>query len=177
MIRRPRRTVPATVVALVLLAAAVLVAVSGVQVLLGRPPVVPFDDLAALGAQVTLADPAVVAAAAGTALVGLLLLALALRPGSPTVLPLSDGGSGIDTGITRRSLDRALADAAGQVDGVRSATVRSRRTRVRADVRPAFGDPAQLRSRVREQLAERLAGIGPASTPRITVRVVRPRRT
>lgn len=177
MIRRPRRIVPATVVALLLLTAAVLVVVSCVQVLTGQPPVVPFADLAAVGAQATLGDPGVVAVSVVVALVGLWLLLLALTPGSPTVLPLGDGGSGIDTGITRRSLDRALSDAAEGIDGVRSTTVRSRRNRVRADVRPAFGDPAQLRDRVRERLGERLAEIGPASTPRITVRVARPRKT
>ena len=50
MIRRPRRSLPAILLALVLLAAAVLVAVSCIQLLLHQNPLIPFGAVAAFGA-------------------------------------------------------------------------------------------------------------------------------
>ena len=89
MIRRPRRSLPAALLALVLLAAAVLVALSCIQLLLHQNPLIPFDALAEYAANLRWNDPVSIAAGVVAAVLGLILLAAALLPGKPTVLPLS----------------------------------------------------------------------------------------
>lgn len=173
MIRHPRRSVAASLVALVLLAASVLLAIAVVQHLLGQSPVLPFAELNALAAGLTGADVAFLALCAALALVGLVLVVVALRPGTPTVLPLADrDGAGVtDTGITRRSLDRALSHAATGVDGITRASVSSSRRKASVSAHASFGDVAALRTAVRDAVSERLAEIGPARSPRVRVKV------
>ena len=91
MIRHPRRTVPATIVGLVLLVAAVVVAISCIQLIAGSPPLVPFGTLGELGRVTTWNDPRVLGAGAILSLAGLVLLACGLLPGHPQVLPLAPG--------------------------------------------------------------------------------------
>ncbi|MEU6700137.1 DUF6286 domain-containing protein [Pseudonocardia sp. NPDC046786] len=173
MIRRPRRSVAASLVALVLLAVCVLLAVAVVQQLLGQQPVLPFTDLNALAAGLTGADVAFLVLSGVLALAGLVLVLVALRPGTPTVLPLAgrDGAATTDTGITRRSLDRALSDAATGVDGIARANVSSTRRRATVSAHASFGDATALRTAVRDAVSERLAAIGPARSPRVRVKV------
>lgn len=177
MIRHPRRSPTASLVALVLLALCVLVVVACVQVLLGQPPLLPFTDLNALAAGTTAGDPLFLVVSGLVALVGLVLLLVAVRPGTPTVLPLGtpQGTVGVDTGITRRSLDRALTDAAHGVDGVEKAGARSRGRRATVTAQASFGEPGELREQVRAAVTERLEAIGPARTPRVKVTVTGPK--
>lgn len=180
MIRRPRRSPAAGLVALVVLAGCVLVAVSCVQLLLGRPPVIPFADLGAVAAGSSARDPLFLVASGALALVGLVLLLVAIRPGTPTVLALGpregapEGDTAVDTGITRHSLDRALSDAAAGVDGVVKAGARSRGRRATVTARASHGERRELREQVRSAVTERLAAIGPARMPRVTVTVTGP---
>jgi hypothetical protein len=74
-----RRSVPAFVVALVMLVASVSVAVSCVQTIAGVPPLLAFDTLGRTAAS-TLADPKVLGAGALLALLGTVLLLCALLP-------------------------------------------------------------------------------------------------
>lgn len=171
MIRRPRRTLPATLVALILLAAAVLVTVSCVQVLLGQSPLLPFTDMAAFGATLAGASPVVLAAAAVLASLGVVLLYAALIPGAPTVLPLDAGTSGLDTGVTRASLASALTDTARGVDGVDAARVQVRGRRVTATVHTPLAEPDELREQVTTALDDRLTDLAPTRTPQVRVRV------
>ncbi|MFP5071877.1 DUF6286 domain-containing protein [Pseudonocardia nantongensis] len=180
MIRRPRRSPAAGLVALVLLAVCVLVAVACVQLLLGRPPVISFADLGAVAAGSSPRDPLFLAVSGVLVFLGLVLLLVAIRPGTPTVLPLGTpegapkGTASVDTGILRRSLDRALSDAATGVDGVAKAGARSRGRRATVTARASHGEPRELREQVRAAVAERLEAIGPARTPRLTVKVTAP---
>lgn len=177
MIRRPRRTTPAILVALALLAVAVLVTISCVQLLLGQPPLLPFTTLAEIGARLTVAAPAVLAAAAGAALLGLVLLYLALAPGAPTVLALDAGTSGIDTGVTRASLAAALTDTARGVDGVDTAQVQVRGRRVTTTVHTPLHEPGGLREQVSTALNDRLTDLAPTHSPQVRVRVATTRST
>lgn len=178
MIRRPRRTAPAVLVAGVLLAVSVLVAWSSVQVLLDAQPVIPFAAAAAALSNLTLADPFVLAAAAVTALVGLALLLVAVVPGAPTVVALADPAepAGPVAGVTRRSLARALARAAA-VDGVHGATVRLTRRRVVVTARtPYRTTQPDLADHVRDAVTARLTDIGLARPTAVAVRIAQPRR-
>jgi hypothetical protein len=170
VIRRPARVGPAALVALVLLAAAVLVAVSCVQVLIGAQPWVPFATAAATAAALTPSSPAVLATAGAIALVGLALVGAAVLPGPATVLPLSSADGPVRAGVTRGGVRVTLAAAAGRVDGVARADVQVRRRRVVARIRTDRSDPGPVTDRVRDALAARLADIGLDRRPAVRVR-------
>lgn len=171
MTRHPRRSLTAGLVALVLLALCVLVVVACVQLLLGQPQVVSISGLNDFAAGLSGTDPLFLVISGLVALAGLVLLVIALRPGTPTVLPLSSPEPGLDAGITRRSLDRALSDAATGVDGIARAGVRSRGRTATVTAHASFGASGELREKVRTAVAERLDAIGPARTPRVKVSV------
>lgn len=171
MIRRPRRVLPATLAALVLLAAGVVVAVSCIQVVLGRVPWLPFGSAAAAAADLAWNAPAVLAGAAVVAALGIVVLLGALVPGTPTVMPLAGAHAGPAAGVTRSSLVRALTAAAAGVDGVGSAAVRVRARTVTTTVRTPLRDPGTLVDEVRAATVERLADVALLRSPRIRVRV------
>ena len=175
MIRRPRRSIPATIVALVILAVCALVVVAVVQTLLGRTPIVSLSQLLAVTSSQTWSSVGTVTAAIVLAVLGLVLLVAALRPGRPTVLPLrqlvdDDGSPGAVAGVRRTTLVKDLSATVGSVPGVTSADVTARRNRVTATVQVAAADPASVPGEVRERLEQRLAEIGPASRPSVRVR-------
>jgi Family of unknown function (DUF6286) len=171
VIRRSRRALPASLVALVLLVVCILLAVSCTQTLTGHRPWLPFAAMAGLGATLTAGSPSVLAAAVVLAVLGLVLLVAALAPGAPTVLPLLPGHSRLVSGVTQRSLTTALAVAAGEVDGVDRARVRVGGRRVHAVVRTPLRVPGPLREQVHAAIDTRLTDIAPTRSPRIRVRV------
>lgn len=171
MIRRPRRTLPALLVALGLLAVAVLTAISCIQLLLGRPPLLPFADLAQTGSGLSWNQPVVLTCAAVITVLGLVLLAAGVVPGTPTVLPLARVAGQPETGITRPSLTRSLTNAAAAVDGVDHARVRVRTWRVTTTVRTTRLKPPDLAEQVRDAVTQRLDDIAPARQPQIRVRL------
>lgn len=177
MIRRPRRSLPATLVALLLLAAAVLVALSCVQVLLGRPSLIPLATLAGVGASLTWNTPVVIAGGVIAGVLGLLLLAAAVLPGRPTVLALSGSSAGTSSGVTRRSLCRDLVSTVRSADGITATRISVKRGRIRAMVHAPGGENTELDEQVRGLLTNRLAEIALAHRPRMRVRVRAERRS
>lgn len=171
MIRRSRRALPASLVALVVLTSCVLLGVSCAQVVSGQRPWLPFAAMAALAATLTVSSPSVLAGACVLGVLGLLLLIAALTPGSATVLPLQPGPTQLVSGVTRGSLTTALAVAAGDVDGVDKARVRAGARRVHATVRTPLREPGPLREQVHAAISTRLTDIAPTRSPRIRVRV------
>jgi hypothetical protein len=174
VIRRPRRSLPATLVAFVLFAAMVLLVTACVQVLVGSPPVLPFTELATEAHTVRWDNVFVLVAGAVLVVLGVVLLACAWVPGVPEVLPLT-AAPGAAAGVTRRSLRRNLIAAARRVDGVSGATVTVTGGRVRARVATPLRDASDLPSRVRSALDQRLDAIALSRTPRVSVRVRRDR--
>lgn len=175
MIRRPRRSLPATLVAFVLFAAMVLLVTACVQVLVGSPPALPFAELAAEAHTVRWDNVFVLVAGAVLVVLGVVLLACAWVPGVPEVLPLTGARGATAAGVTRRSLRRNLIAAARRVDGVSGASVTVAGGRVRARVATPLRDASDLPSRVRSALDQRLEAIGLSRTPRVSVRVRRDR--
>ena len=178
MIRRPRRSAPASVVALVLLAVCVVVAVAVIQALLGQPPLVRLDQVLSLTAAQRWNSGATIAVAVVVAVVGLVLVLVSIRPGRPTVLPLAritdrDGAPVSDAGVRRRTLAKDLTAAASGVVGVSKATVDARRGSVVARISTAAEDADAVPDKVRERLEQRLGEIAPATTPRVRVRARR----
>jgi len=177
MMRRPRRRLPAALVALALLAAAVVVTMSCVALLLDKAPLLPFAALADTAGTVRWNQPVVLAIAALTAILGLVLLGAALLPGTPTVLGLDRRDGQPAAGATRRSLNRALTAAARGVDGVDTATVRVKPRTVAATVRTPLHDTAALPEQVQAAITERLDDIALVPPPRIRVRTSNTRGT
>jgi hypothetical protein len=177
MIRRPRRSLPSTLLALVLLATAAVVALSCIQLLRHQAPLIPFAALASFGAGLRWDAPITLLAGAVAAVLGLLLLAAAVLPGRPTVLPLAGRDDHTSAGVSRRSLRRDLTSTVVGVDGVSSAAVRVRRARIVATVRTPAADTSDLTEQIRRQLDERLTDIALARRPRLRVRVSSDRST
>jgi hypothetical protein len=184
MRRRPRRTIPAAITALILLSVCVLTAISAIQLLAGQRPLISYAALADL-AHTTRWDSLAVAAAAGLVmLIGLILLLTAILPGRPTVIPLratdtavTDSGAALDAGASRRSLRSTLRAAADAVDGVTATTLTLRRRTVTAVVRTHRTTPEGLAEAVRAAISQRLDQISPATRPAVRVRVIAPRST
>ncbi|WP_410596129.1 DUF6286 domain-containing protein [Amycolatopsis sp. lyj-23] len=174
MKRRPRRSTPALVIALVLLAVCVLVAVSAVQLILGERPWVSYDTVAATLHQLRWTDVLPAVAGGVLAVVGLVLLLAAVLPGAATVLPV-DGL--FDSGVARGSYRSTLQAAAAGVDGVSGARVKLRSRRVKVRVNTTRTRPDGLGDAVRAAVTGRLDRIAPATRPTVAVRVRAPRRT
>ncbi|MER5261830.1 DUF6286 domain-containing protein [Actinosynnema sp. NPDC002837] len=175
MKRLPRRSAPAALVALAVLAACVLVTAVSVQQVLGLAPWI--DTHAVFGAlhDTRWTDPVVVPAATTCAVLGVVLLLCALLPGPPTVLPLRDDDPDTDravsSGMTRRSLRRALRAAASSVDGVTTAAIALKRRAVTATVTTDRTTTAGLADAVRTAVGERLDRLGPVTRPTVAVRL------
>ena len=111
------------------------------------------------------------AAAIGACLVGLLLLGLAVRSTRPAALPLAPGPAGVDTEVSRRGLQAALAAGVASVDGVQRARVRVHRLRARVEATSRLRDVAGLPERIEEQVRAALAEIALKHQPTVTVKV------
>jgi hypothetical protein len=167
VIRYSRRSLPSTLVALVLLAASAVVAVSAIQFLVGGRPWVTYDSLAGQMHAASWTELPVGLAGGAAALIGLVLLAIALVPGQPAVLPLAAA----DSGAVRHSLRRTLQDSASEVDGVVSAKLKLRRKKVTANVRTNRTNTEGLADAVRAAIEQRLDQIAPVTRPSVRVRV------
>ncbi len=171
MIRRPRRTVPATIVGLILLAGSLGVAVSCIQLISGRPPLIPFATLGELGRDTTWNDPAVLIGGAALVVAGLVLLACALLPGTPLVLALASDTEDVDAGVTRHSLARDLAARVGRADGITHARVKIGSRVIKVAARTPLRDHAGLDERVRDVITERLDDIDLAQRLRLRITI------
>jgi hypothetical protein len=173
VIRRPRRTTPAVIVALLVLAGCVLVAVCCLQALSGHRPVVSWDQVTDLGRRLHWHDAAVLAAGGVAAGLGLIVLVCALLPGRPTVLPLDPVTESSD-GVASRGLRHALSRSATSADGVTGADLRlrPRRVAVRVDTPHAeAGEMRDIRDRVSTAVSGALDRLALADRPRVRVRV------
>jgi hypothetical protein len=179
MIRHPRRSIPATAVALVILAGCVLVAVSCIQQLTGHLSVVSWSRLAGYGHRLHWHDAQVLTVGGIAACLGVVLLACAVLPGTPTVFPLATdhdttdpaAGGSVDAGVTRRSLQQALRHAAADADGVTAASVRANNRTVVLTVRSPRPNRTEVGDLVGQQLQRRLDLVALARRPRLRVHV------
>ncbi|WP_280268016.1 DUF6286 domain-containing protein [Nocardia wallacei] len=159
MRRRPRRVVPAIVVALAVLAGSVVVAVSLIQKLSSTRELVSYDDVVTTLRDTEWGSGWVLGAGIAAALAGALLLALALVPGRSVVVPLESEDE-LDAGIARRSLHAAVRDAAGSVAEVEPVRVRLGRKKIRIGMRTGRA-PEDSVAAVRAAVDERLRRVAP----------------
>jgi len=174
VIRRPRRGIPATLTALVVLVACALIATISIQLLTGRPPLISYPTIADNLHRAQWRDLAVAVVAGVVALVGLVLLLAALVPGKAMVLPLDaadTAGTGLTAGVSRRSLRSTLRIAADSVDGIASTTLRLRGNTITVVARADRTDDTGLADAVREAVGARVDQLAPAVPPTVRVRV------
>lgn len=174
--RRPARTVPATITAVVLLALGVGLVWAAVQ-RLARGSWPGFaDQTASWLAALTWGNVWVLILSIGVALLGLILLVAAIKPGPPTAMTLDSCSSAdaadISTEVvmTRRSVAKLATARAGQVDGVDSVSSVVGARKVTVTVKT----PSQQRSEIEQQVRDRVTGAlqsaGLAPMPAVVVR-------
>lgn len=176
MIRRPRRSLPATLTALVVLAVSAVVAVCAVQLALGEPAFINVTGLVRSAHETQWTDVTAAVAGGIAVLLGLLLVLAAVMPGKSLTLALTSDDSAIDAGISRASLRTAVRDAA-RVDGVTGATIKLRRNRIRALVRTNRTTIEGMADAVRSSIDERLGQIALTRRPGVIVKVKATRST
>lgn len=169
---RPRRTVPAVVVAALLTILGAVVAAEIVSALAGRPlRWAPLTWLLGWAASTPWSAPLFLLGAALITLIGLALVLTALMPGRPRMVPVRTGDADLIIGMRRKSFARALAHAAEGVPGVHSAraSVRGRTAAVTATTsgwdRERFGEA------VRATVLSRLAALNPVEPYQVKVNV------
>ncbi len=177
--RRPSRTVPAAIVAVLVTAAGVAGVWAAVQKLsTGKwPGWVGGTHL--WGATQTWGSVIVVVISIVVALVGLLLLITALRPGMPTAYEIDPGGAkesrtetdSTEFVMTRRAVAKlatAHADLVAGVDSV-SAAVTSRRVNLSVTTSSAQTD--EIDKLVTAKVTDALTAVGLSPQPRVTTTV------
>jgi hypothetical protein len=106
-----------------------------------------------------------------TAGVGLVLLLAESTRRRPGLLTLSTQDPNLTAGITRRSLQRALAACAEELDGISAASAKVRRGRASIAATTGLRDAGDLRQRLADQLAGWLDGLGLVKAPRLRIRL------
>ena len=173
--RRPSRTVPATIVAVVLLALGVLTVIAAI----GRLVTGSWDRLVTRPAGAVEAQSwgstVVLLVAVLTLLVGLVLVVAGLKPGAYRSARL-DGptGAGIertDYVITNGAVARLAASQADLVDGVDKVSASADGRRVRLRLTTSSEQTAQIRDRVVQGVTASLTATGIAPAPRVSATV------
>ncbi|MFE0581210.1 MULTISPECIES: DUF6286 domain-containing protein [unclassified Streptomyces] len=180
---RSARRIPAALVALLVLAVAGLFLYDLAAVRADRPAMAWRRELAHQLEVHTPADLPVQLAGGALALVGAVLLLLAVTPGVRRILPMlgpdpsgdavAGAGPPLRAGIGRRDAAQVLRDRAMEVPGVRSARVRVGRSRVRVRARSHFRELDEVRADLDAVLAVGIEELGLVHPPRRRVRVRR----
>lgn len=173
--RRPSRTVPASIVAVVLLASGVLGAVAAIARLATGAWAAQVTQPASAVASWTWGSTAAVGTSIGVLVVGLVLLVAGLKPGgfrSAQLRPPAAGAVGqTDYVIGNAGVARLAAGEADQVDGVDRVSASADGRRVRLHLVTSSEQATEIRSEVLRRVAERLAGAGLDPAPRVTATV------
>ena len=103
---------------------------------------------------------------------GLGLLVLQFIRRGPRTLPLQRTDAGAtDADISRSSVERSLARAAEEVDGIAGAKVRVSEAQARVHASTNRRSPGDLQARVADAVRSRLGGLGLARPPDVSVAV------
>ncbi len=167
---RPGRTPAAVVVAAVIALLGWVLTAVVVAVMLGVSP--PWRLPPRL-LNLTTADPAVPVAAIGMIVCGAGLVALALVPGRPRLMPLECRDPLLAMGLTRAGLRRTLAASAREVEHVRRADVHILRRRIEVAVVADADTTGALLREVGAAVGDRLSGLGVRSRQEVVVRLRR----
>ncbi|WP_369268690.1 DUF6286 domain-containing protein [Streptomyces sp. R11] len=175
------RRIPATIAALLSVAAIGLLLYDVVSVRAGRPGMRWRRRLAEELATRPLDDIWMIVGAAVAMALGLWLFLLAVTPGLRRLLPMrqptgTPGTEEVRAGLDRRAAALVLRDRAMRVPGVQSAQVAVGRRKVKARAWAHFRDLAEVRTDLDATLGEALTSLCLARQPTLTVDVRRPKK-
>lgn len=173
--RRPSRTVPAALVALVLLALGVLTAVATVARLVTGSWPTQVAQPAASVAALTWGNATVLAASVVALALGLVLLVAGLKPGayrsSHLRGPVGEPVEQTDYVITNASVARLAAGQADRVDGVDRVSASADGRRVRLRLTTTSGQTTEIHDRVVRRVTESLTATGLHPAPRVSATI------
>lgn len=174
--RHPARTAPATITAVVLLALGVALVWAAVQRLVQGSWPTFADQTGAWVATLTWGAVWMLIISVAVAMLGLILLVAAIKPGPPTAMTVDSGSSADAAGastevvMTRRSVAKLATARAGQVDGVDSvSSVAGARTLTVAVTTPSQ-QRGEIEQQVRDRVTDALHSAGLAPMPTVVVR-------
>ena len=107
---------------------------------------------------------------------GLWLLLLALTPGRRRLLQMEKVHPDVRAVLHRKAAALALRDRAMEVPGVQSAKVRLKRRKAKVRAVAPFRDVDEVRTDLRSASEQAVEDLGLARPPKVSVKVVRPRR-
>ncbi|GGL35507.1 DUF6286 domain-containing protein [Planomonospora parontospora] len=169
---RPSRGPAGAVVALAAAVVLSALAAGTVTLLSGSSSALAvYGRLAAGPGALSWSDPVVLGAALGVVAVGAALVAVAVVPGRPRLVPLETGDPLAVIGLTRSGLRRTLRAAAESVDGVGRARVRLGRGGVEVLVVAETDGTGRLLRRVGAEVGDRLAALGAVCGDEVVVRL------
>ena len=172
LIRRPSRSTPSAILALLLLTAGGLGAwLAGHRIVTGTWPDRTVTTLDTIGSA-TLGSVAVLAAGIAAACALAMILA-ALWPGLPERVALLPDTVPGQTAVRRRDLASLVRTQVEQIGGVHSATVTTRRSRVDVVVLSVLDDLEPVQEAARKTTDEALETLQPAGITRSRVRIKR----
>ena len=166
LIRRPSRSIPSIILALLLLTAGGLGAwLLGHRIVSGTWPDRAATTLDAIGSAAVLIIAGIVAVC------GLVMILMALWPGIPERVEILPDAVPGQTAVTRRDLAGLVRTQVEQVDGVHSVAVTARRSRVDVVVLSVLDDLAPVREAARKKADEALDALKPVGITRSRVRI------
>ena len=174
--RRPARTIPATLTAVVLLALGVGLVWAAVQRLVQGSWPAFADQTGAWVAALAWGTVWVLVLAIAVAVLGLILLVAAIKPGPPTAMSVDSGSSADAAGastevvMTRRSVAKLATARAGQVDGVDSVSSVVGARKITVSVKTPSQQLAEIEQQVRDRVTDALQSAGLAPMPAVVVR-------
>ena len=171
LIRRPSRSVPSVILALLLLTAGGLGAwLLGHRIVNGTWPDRAASTLDAIEST-TLGSAAVLITAGIAAVCGLTMVLTALWPGLPERIEILPDAIPGQTAVRRRDLAALVRTQVEQIGGVHSAAVTTRRSRVDVVVLSVLDDLGPVLEAARKKTDEALQTLQPAGITRSRVRI------
>lgn len=147
--------------ALALVVGSLLALVEVVAVALGLgPALVPHPEWTSWLRAQTWDDWTVIAVLVGLVVLGLLVLALALRRGKPASLALRSRTEGVEVTASRRSVEKAIAAAAARTTGIADASASVGRRTARVEGRTVARSEPGVRDEVQTAVEGRLDALG-----------------
>lgn len=111
------------------------------------------------------------AASIALVLLGLVLVVLEIRRRRPGLLAMASSGGPVRCGADRRSVEKAAAAAATDVEGIRSARARISRRRISIAADAGVRDDRGLQEALTERMVTWVDGLGLADAPVVSVTV------
>lgn len=169
---RPRRAIPAAIVATILAVLPILVAAEVISRLFDRPlQVLPVDDLARLGRETQWNDPLTLTVAGITVGTGLLLLLLALWPGRARAIAVASHRDQMVMAVTAGGVAHIAEQAAETVDGVARAQASARPGQIRVRADSPLREAADLADQVHRAVTDAVTQLAPVRAPKVRVAV------